>query len=167
MKIYDNKGMLIIPELDKVKKLGRRVGITTAKNKVLLRQVFCPEGHPLISDENPKFDGKPGIHLICEGDYIRQSVYLSPFQGDNQKIFNKDFEQGEIIKVFCPVCQVEFPKLAPHDCKTDAMYIALFLDNKASFSNAACICNIWGCYASQLRLSGEVLAEVHMMTVIR
>lgn len=167
MEIFDNKGMLVIPDPEKLKTLAEKKGIIASEKKILVKQLFCSEGHPLISTENPKFDGEPGIHLICEGDTYWQSVYLSPFQGDNRKKFKNNFKNGQILRIFCPVCHAEFPKIAPHDCKAGAMYIALFLDPDANINNIVCVCDVWGCYSSYLRLSGEVYSEVHSQIAIK
>ncbi len=167
MEIYDKKGRLIIPEPERLKSLGPTKGVIAEEKKVLVEQLYCPAGHALISKHNPKFDGRPGIHILCEGKYFRQSVFLSPFQGDNRKEFNKDFSKGEVLRIFCPECNAEFPRLAPHDCQEGAMYIALFLDENADLNNAVCVCNVWGCYASFLRLSGDVLSEVRYQFFLR
>ena len=167
MEIFDKKGCLIIPEPEKLSILAKQKGVVSEKKKILIRQLYCSEGHQLILNENPAFDDHAGIHLICEGNYFRQPVYLSPFQGDNRKKFKKDFERGEILRVYCPQCNIEFPKLTPHDCRKGAMYLALFLDRKADLNNAACVCNAWGCYASFLRITGDVLAEVGHQFLIR
>lgn len=167
MEIYDKKGRLIIPEPERLKVLGPAKGVIAEEKKVLVEQLYCPRGHPLINKHNPQFEGRPGIHILCEGKYFRQSVFLSPFQGDNRKEFNKDFSQGEILRIFCPECNTEFPRLAPHDCHEGAMYIALFLDKNADLNNAVCVCNAWGCYASFLRLAGDVLSEVRYQFFLR
>ena len=167
MSIYDSKGRLIIPEPERLKTLGRAKGVLAGEKKILIKQIYCPNGHSLISAENVKFDGEAGIHLLCEGKTIRQSVFLSPFQNDARKEYQKAFEDGEVLRIFCPVCEAEFPKLAPHDCQSGAMYIALFLDKNANLNNSVCVCNVWGCYSSFLRLSGEILSEVRYQFFLR
>lgn len=159
MDIYDKSGRLIIPEPERLRALGITKGVIPAEKKILVSQLFCPNGHALITPDNPRFDSQPGIKLLCEGRDHSEIVYLSPFQGDMRKKYEKGFGDGEILKIYCPVCRTEFPKLAPHDCMEGAMYIALFLDKEADVNNAACICNAWGCYSSFLRLSGEIISE--------
>jgi hypothetical protein len=160
MKIFNDRGMLFIPDSRKLRKLGKQSWITTIGKKIKVNQLYCPEGHALIKPDNPKFDGEPGIHIICEGDTYWQSVYLSPFQADHRKVFKNDFNHGQILRVYCPECWSEFPKIAPHNCQPGAMHIAFFLDPDANLNNIICVCNAWGCYSSCLRLSGEVYSEV-------
>ena len=164
MKVFDNKGMLIIPEPDAIHllKSGR-----AGQKKIMVKQLYCAQGHPLIKRENPEFDGKPGIHLLCRGEKISQSVYLSPFQADPRKKHGREFENGEILRICCPVCESEFPVFAPHDCKTGAMYVAIFLDETANLNHSVCICNAWGCYASFLRLAGEIHSEIQAQFFMR
>ncbi|MEJ2536232.1 MAG: hypothetical protein P8048_04130 [Calditrichia bacterium] len=167
MKIFNNKGMLLIPDPEKLKNLGKKRGISTTGKKIQVTQLYCSEGHTLVNPENPKFDGEPGIHIICEGDTFWQSVYLSPFQGDHRKKFKNDFKHGQMLRIFCPECWTEFPKIAPHDCKIGAMHVALFLGPDADINNIVCVCNVWGCYSSCLRLSGEVYSEVRHQFLTR
>ncbi|MBN2367022.1 MAG: hypothetical protein JXL67_12705 [Calditrichaeota bacterium] len=167
MSIFDKNGKLLIPFPERLKRLGAEKNVVVEKRKILVKLLYCTNGHMLIREENPKFDDQPGIHLICEGDTFWQSVYLSPYQGDSRKKFNKDFNKNEILRVYCPECNAEFPKYAPHDCRTGAMYIALFLDAKADINNSVCICNVWGCPSNFLRLSGEVYSEVRGKFPIR
>ncbi len=160
MPIFDKRGKLIIPQPDHFKGLGSPKSVLVHDRKVLVNQLYCPEGHSLISDSNPHFDEKPAIHVVCEGETIRQHVYLSPFQDDRRKVFSQEFRQGEILRIYCPECDKEFPKYAPHDCREGAMYVAFFLQNDADFCNIACVCNAWGCPASFLHLAGEIYSEV-------
>jgi hypothetical protein len=147
-------------DLKKLKELGQKLGIITQEKKILLQQLYCQNGHPLINPKNPKFDHKPGIELICEGEKYRQTVYLSPFQGDSRKLFQKDYQKGEELFLFCPVCECRLPEISSHSCQFNAKYVALFLDQNADIKNSVCICNIWGCYDSRINLSGKLITEV-------
>jgi hypothetical protein len=160
MEIFDKKGRLIFPDTERFRKIAAEKGIIAKQKKILIQQVYCSNGHQLVHPQNPKFDNEPGIHIICEGETIWQSVYLSPFQGDRRKEYKKEFKMGEVLQIFCPECHTHFPRFAPHDCQADAMYLALFLDQEANFYNTVCVCNVWGCYASFLRLAGEIFSEV-------
>jgi hypothetical protein len=160
MEIFDKKGRLLFPDTERHRKLAAERGIVTQGKKILISQVFCSNGHPLVNPENPKFDQQPGIHLICEGHTFWQSVFLSPFQGDRRKQYQNDFKMGEILQIYCPECHVHFPKFAQHDCLPEAMYLALFLNQEANYYDTVCICDVWGCYSSFLRLAGEIFSEV-------
>lgn len=160
MPIYDKNGKLIIPDPAHFKPTGSPGNVLVLDKKVLVKQLYCPSGHPLISESNPRFDGKPAIHVVCEGDTIRQHVYLSPFQDDRRKEFNQEYRKGEILRVYCPECDKEFPKYAPHNCRKGAMYLAFFLNDDGDYGNIVGVCNVWGCPASFLHMAGEIYSEV-------
>jgi hypothetical protein len=160
MKTALKDTILKIFDLPKIKKIGNKLGIITHRKKIIVKQLYCPKGDPLIKENNPKFDGHPGIHLICEGEKYRQSIYLSPFQGDDRKFFQKDYRSGEELFFFCPECEEKFPQITSHNCQFNAKYVALFLNQKADLNNVIYICNIWHCPNSQLILSGKILSEV-------
>lgn len=159
MEIFDKKGRMIFPDVERLRKMAAEKGIVAQEKKIWISQVYCSNGHPLVRPENARFDNEPGIHLICEGETFWQSVYLSPFQADRRKEYKTEFKMGEILHIYCPECHVHFPKFAPHDCLAEAMYLALFLDQEANFYNTVCVCNVWGCYSSFLRLAGEIFSE--------
>lgn len=160
MDIYDRTGRLIIPDPARLERLGPQKGVKSLERKILYEQLYCPQGHPLIKPGAPLFDEKPGIEIFCSGKSGQQIVYLSPFQNDPRKKFEFEFGKGEVLNLMCPSCHAPFPILAPHDCTPQAMYVMLFLDDKGDYNNSVCVCNAWNCYASFLRISGDIFAEV-------
>jgi hypothetical protein len=128
---------------------------------MLLRQVYCHNGHELVLSTNPRFDGELGIKLLCETQNGRGILYLSPFHKDHRKqIENTSFEEGEIVTLMCPHCEEPLQALAPHDCQEGAMYVSLYLSPEGDIHNSASVCNAWGCRSSFLRLSSEVITDL-------
>jgi hypothetical protein len=135
--------------------------VVIKKDTLLLRQAFCHAGHSLVDPNNPRFDGERGIKLLCVGKAGRGVVYLSPFHKDHRKQLEAPaFEDGEIVRLLCPHCEEALPALAPHDCNEGAMYVSLYLNAKGDIHHSASVCNAWGCYASFLRLSSEVITDL-------
>lgn len=155
MSLFDSTGRLIIPvaretlqsEHQRVAKAG----------KLVVCQLFCQEGHALIDEDNAKFEGLPGIKLLCAGAGMEQIVIISPIYGDFSKVFERSYPEGTVLDIRCPECRSVLPALAPHECRPGAMYVSLFLDRTASVRNSANICNVWGCSSSFVRLYDEVI----------
>ncbi len=158
MSRFDKRGRLIIPT-DGVVDQQRK--ILVQDGNMVVFQAFCPKGHVLITNGNPKFNGEHGIKLLCEGETFSQIIYLSPMHNDPRKHFERVFKPGELLTIRCPVCEAEFPKLAPHDCQSGAMYHSIYLDQDFDVHNAINICNAWDCYSSFLRLFSEVITEIY------
>ncbi len=129
------------------------------KETLCVSQVFCPNGHELIADDNAKFGGMPGIKLLLKGERGEDFVFISPFLDKRQRTGGKMFECGDRLEVRCPVCNAEMPVLGPCDCQWNGEYVMLSLDKDPSNRNAVCLCNIWGCPNGDIRLAGEVVAE--------
>ncbi len=157
MSRFDSTGRLIIPAADD--ELKQEL-IVQKKGRLLVQELFCSHGHPLIRDGNEKFDGEPGIRLLCEGDNVVQEVYLSPFYKDSRRIVETEFGDKELLTLRCPECKTAMPALAPHDCRESAMYVSLFLTKKADIHNSVSVCDAWGCYASFLRLYSDVITDL-------
>lgn len=156
---FDQTGRLKLPE-DRAT-LDPALGLAVKKDTLLLRQLYCQAGHPLVLPENPKFDGELGIKLLCSGRRGRGVLYLSPFHKDHRKQLEvPGFDDGEIVLLMCPECEEPLPSLAPHDCQSGAMFISLFLNEQGDIHHSASVCNAWGCYASFLRLSSEVITDL-------
>jgi hypothetical protein len=113
----------------------------------------------LITKRSPKFRDQPGIQLWVKGKRREQVVTLSPFQGDNAKVYVWEFEAGEVLDVRCPECRTPLPVLAPCPCSPDSCCIVIFLNEHQDYNDAMGVCNAWGCPRSYVRLSGEILTE--------
>ncbi|GAB4365119.1 MAG: hypothetical protein Kow0042_04160 [Calditrichia bacterium] len=159
MKSHKTKKIELLPNFENWAKFLSWLGILPEHSKKLVKQLFCPHGHSLIFPENPLFDGQPGVHLICEGEKYRQSVYVSPFFGDGRKQFSIDYQPAELLYLFCPICEIELPRIAPHDCHPEAYYVGLFQTQPLEEEPTVCLCNVWGCEHNALMRIAEVLQQ--------
>lgn len=158
MERFDKKGRLIIPDLQKLG-AAKNIGVIVEKEKLHVTCAYCPKGHPLITDGSRTISGRPGIRLWVRGKHFEQLVTLSPFQGDFAKFYEKEFEDGEVLDVMCPLCYAPLPVLAPCGCTSDSHWVVMFLRQEQDYNDAVGICNAWGCPCSFIRLSGEILTE--------
>ena len=128
--------------------------------RILASELYCRNGHPLITPENPRYDNKLAIKVMAESGGKKQPLYLSPFQRDVRKKISVEFKSGQILRLSCPECGDEFPRVAPHDCHDDAMHVALFMRADGNVQKSVCICNAWDCYASFAKLFNEVITDL-------
>ena len=133
---------------------------------IVVTQAFCPRGHNLISPDNHRFDGQPGIRLgIADGDN-KGEVVLSPIHGDARKLFDISPEprQGtKLSSIVCPFCGVELPTLGGCVIKDGGGLRGLYLTPRLSKGYAALICDVWGCSYSRVMDDWELLSEVVIM----
>ncbi len=153
MTIYDSAGRLRFPS-------PSASGARPADDTVLLvRQAYCPSGHPLVRPDHPRFRDEAAIGLLCSDGPCEGLVFLSPYGGDKRKIAQVSFRPGTPLRLMCPQCRAELPALAPHDCRPGASYVVLFLSRPADWSHVLALCNVWECPAAFLRKGERVLAE--------
>jgi hypothetical protein len=126
---------------------------------VVVAQAFCPNGHNLVSDDNEKFDGYPGIKIRLEAEGEVGEVVLSPFHGDDSKRGRTDWPIGTRFVLKCPVCEVVLPKLARCRCEHNGDLIKLYLTPKITDSNLVAVCNIWGCRRSRTIDNWQIISE--------
>lgn len=126
---------------------------------IVVTQAFCQNGHNLISHDNDIFDGYPGIKLRVEYNGQVGVVVLSPFHGDASKKGNLDWPEGAKLKVTCPHCQVELPRMAGCCCDGRGDIIKLYLTRKISDSHVLAMCNVWGCRRSRTIDDKEIISE--------
>jgi hypothetical protein len=155
---FDRKGRLVFPSPQKLR-VAKKSGVVLEKEKLHITRAFCPDGHALITEWSQTFRGRPGIQLWAQGSHGGQVVTLSPFQGDSTKVYDWEFETGEVLDVRCPECGMPLPVMAPCGCAPDSSWIIMFLNQKQDFKDAVGVCNAWGCPRSYIRLSGEMLTE--------
>ncbi len=148
-KIFDSKGRLKIP--------AREV----REEELIVKQVFCPEGHNLITEEH-LIDGHPGIELAFRRENGQEGmVVLSPKLGDRRAIFLKGtVEEGEVVKFLCPICERQLPILTTCEhCGEGSIYV-LFLDENFSFNNAITFCSKRGCPNSTIRKADRIITAL-------
>lgn len=148
MKIYDRKGMLVIPAPP------RRVE-SIDKELLLVKECFCQNGHHLISGR-VNFSGFNGIFLKVRNDVREGFVGLSPVYGEKCRIaLDLDLRSGELWQLICPACDEELPVFST--CSCGGRIMTLFLNQRADFANCIGICNRVDCPNSVVKSEGELL----------
>jgi len=96
-----------------------------AGNCLIARELFCPNGHNLISSR-AVFNGFPGILLGVELEEKKGLVALSPICGDKTRVaLDMDLSEDRIATLSCTTCGVALPVYATCACGADL--VALFL----------------------------------------
>lgn len=148
MERFNERGMLIIPDpahersdTDKILVVGR---------------LFCPNGHSLISDR-VAFNGYPGIMVRVRRGDRNGLIALSPIYGSKARIsIDIDLESGEVMDLYCPVCDILLPVHSP--CRCGANLIAFFPTKDADFTNCVAICNRIDCINAHILINDEVVS---------
>ena len=154
MTWFDQKGMLLIP--NPVKK------VTGAAKVLMIRELFCPVGHSLISGR-AVFNGYPGILLGAGYRENKGLVALSPIYGDKTRVsIDIDLPEQRIVNLFCPTCGIDLPRYATCSCEADLT--ALFLTRDASYADCIVVCNRIGCINAQVTTSGEIISETMILS---
>lgn len=149
MKIFDHKGMMIIPTLPKQIPVNTRV--------LVLKEVYCPNGHNLI-DPHADFNHLPGIILKVRKGRKSGQIALSPVYGEKIRVaMNIELIQNETVRIFCPTCGVELPAYSSCSCGADQ--VALFLHPLVDFSNCVGICTRVDCTHAQITSQGELITQ--------
>jgi hypothetical protein len=126
---------------------------------IVVTQAFCPNNHNLVTDDNEKFDGYPGIRLkIVSGDRTG-NVFLSPFHGDDSKKGDLDWEDGTRMEVRCPKCNIVLPTLAKCHCDKEGDIVKLYLNSSLNDSHILALCNVWGCRRSRTIDNWNIISE--------
>jgi len=126
------------------------------KSILVVCSLYCPNGHSLIS-ERAKFNGYSGILIKVEAENRSGLVALSPIYGSYARVaLDIDLKSREIVKMFCPVCDVELPVHSPCSCGADM--IAFFPTKEADFSNCVAICNRIDCINSHILINDELVS---------
>ncbi len=131
---------------------------------IIVTQAFCPKGHNLISEDNPKFSGHPGIKLVISDGEHEGEVVLSPVHGDATKrspLGDWTPAPGtRMVSVRCPVCGTELDILG--DCVTGdgGKLRAIYLTSRLSEGYAALVCDVWDCHYSKVVDDWDLLSEV-------
>ena len=153
MKIFDGKGMLLIPT--PVKREAAK-----GEKVLVVRDCFCPQGHSLIS-RRALFNGYPGILLRIRGAAGEGLLALSPVYGEKSRVtLDVEVEEGLIYEMLCPQCGMNLPVFATCRCGGDI--VTLFTTRTGDVAHCIGICNRAGCMHSEVR-SGDVLLEQAMI----
>lgn len=126
---------------------------------IVITQAFCPNGHNLMNGENDDFDGYPGVRVRVTADGKEGEVVLSPFHGDSSKKGVTDWKTGTRLKLSCPECGQEFPRMASCRCTTGGELVKLFLSPNLTDSHILAMCNVWGCRRSRTVNNWQIISE--------
>ena len=133
---------------------------------IVVTQAFCPNGHNMIVDFDREpydpecdFDGFPGLKLRLESEQTTGNVVLSPFHGDNSKKGNTNWRSGTKLKICCPECGVQLPKLASCRCPENGDLVKVYLSPGLTDSHVLALCNVWGCQRSHTIDNWEIISE--------
>ena len=130
------------------------------KEKFIIKEAYCPNGHSLISDT--RINGYGGIHFIFTdiNETKEVDIIISPVIGERKVMVQKGdvFKDGEIIKSLCPVCRTEMEIL--FDCECGAHVYVFYLDRQLDHNYGQSFCSRIGCVkSSRLRYSEEALHD--------
>ncbi len=149
MKRYDQKGMMIFPVPEKIKKAGKLADI------VVIGRCFCPNGHNLVSSR-AVFDGFNGIVLKVKHAGQIGYVALNPVYGLKHRIsLDISLVHDAVLEILCPECDAPLPVYSA--CSCGGSLVTLFLDEKPDFTNSVLICNRVDCHNAQIRLHNEMV----------
>ena len=126
---------------------------------IVITQAYCPAGHNLIDTGHDDFDGYPGVRVHVTADDREGEVLLSPFHGDNSKKGMTDWKNGTTLKLSCPECGQEFPRLATCRCSEGGALVKLFLSPNLTDSHMLAMCNVWGCRRSRTVNNWQIISE--------
>ena len=158
MERFDQKGMMIFPNPEKIKKAGKLTDL------LIIVKCYCPNGHNLVSDQ-AIFDGLNGIVLKVRKAGQEGHVALNPAYGLKHRIsLNIKLVKDDLLEVTCPQCGVALPVYS--ECSCGGNLIALFLDEKPDFTNSVLICNRVDCQNAQIKLHNEMVHYDGMGKVI-
>jgi hypothetical protein len=125
---------------------------------IQVTQVFCPNGHNLVRNRRQLFDGSPGISLWVSDGNTEGTVILSPYHGDSSRKSKVTFKEGTRVKVSCPVCKAELPKLGPCVCEGGGDLFMLYLTPELDDGRVVALCNVWGCHRSKVFDQAQLLS---------
>ncbi len=156
MKIFDKKGMMIIPApLKKEFKESEKI--------LVVKECYCPNGHNLVNNR-AVFTGYNGILLKGVKGENEGVVGLSPFFGDKSRIvMDIDLHEGDIPGLYCTICGTSLPSYANCDC--GGQMITLFTSKELTFNDCIGICNRVGCVNSTIKNENELLTYAMINTL--
>jgi hypothetical protein len=149
MKRFDSKGMLVIPNPMQAESICKN------REVLIVKACHCPNGHDMVSSK-AIFNGFNGIVFRVKRGEEEGIVALSPVYGYKSRVsLNVELKEGQIWKVYCPVCDTPLPVYSECQCGGDV--ICLFLDKEKDFNNCIGICNRIGCGNAGIKFGDEIM----------
>lgn len=156
MSIFNDSGMMVFP-------VPEHLDHKIESKIVVFQKCFCPNGHNLVNKES-NFNGYDGIKLRIKMGEKSGHVFLSPIFGDKTRVaMGISLESNEIAELLCPTCNILLPTYSVCDCGAD--YIALFGNEKISFSDCVAVCARVDCRNAELKMGDAVMTEA-MLTAL-
>jgi hypothetical protein len=145
--------MLINPEKQSIPRefienLPEGFKITNRKGAiyVVVDDLRCPNGHNLISD-TVRIHGEPAIAIRVKGGGVKGTMYLDPFWGLHQKLFDFMFKgnaPNPLIKASCPECNISL--MVKKQCESEGCTAEEFIEFALpGGKNKIEVCARWGC----------------------
>lgn len=148
MKLFDNKGLMIIPS-------PKDPNAEKEIQSVIIKKCFCINGHNLVSKQ-AQFGNYDGIVLDILMDDKKGLIALSPVFGDKSKItMGIILEDGKQVQLSCPVCGAKLPVFSSCECGGDL--VIMFTGTLNDFNNCVGVCNRVGCKHSEIKNEGNLL----------
>gem|GEM_PF-39980 len=132
------------------------------KDFLVVRNVFCPEGHSLMADD-VHIHGEPSVSLCVEIAGQKGNFFVDAFWGSHKKLCDFFPPPGAVVDAFCPVCgkslMVE-ETCAEAGCGT-GKHIQLLLPGG---KNRVLVCGRLGCSGHRLDIkdvSGQIVKKLN------
>jgi len=159
MERFTKNGRLLIPLSQRQRDKSKS---DEDKIRYVLEEAYCPNGCNII-DPDHEVDGFPGLRIGFRRPGTEGEFILSAVEGSLEKIvLSGKLEDGVKDDLYCPHCDVMFPKLMNCTCKPDADVVAVGLTPKLDFSNAVCFCNVTGCRNGTSIRSGDAIRRLRL-----
>lgn len=149
MKRFNAQGMQLFPNTIRKSKVGK------SRQMLLINECYCHNGHDMITDR-AIFDGHKGIMLKVKHGKKEGIVALSPVYGFRTRMsLDLQLYTDEVWEAYCPICDEQLPNVSKCHCEGDLF--AMFLDDKADYSNSILLCNRIDCFNSEIKYNDELI----------
>jgi hypothetical protein len=125
---------------------------------IVVTQAYDQDGNPLITDDNPKFGGHPGVRLLVRTDDHEYDVVLSPIHGHNEKIGGDGIPDGALVEICSPATGNPLPFYGPHASGVGS-YRSIYLSPELNKAHVVAVYDVWGMQDSRIIDEYEILSE--------
>lgn len=156
MNRFTNQGKIHFPKNKFLRPVRRTHKV---KEKVIITECYCPNGHSLM-DENSQFCENPGIKIKVKRNGVDEGfLILSPEFGDYSKMtVDITLKEGDLLEMFCPECGKKLPVYSScYVCHNHML--TLFTTQDVSYSHCVGVCQKVGCHNSKMVESKRMLSS--------
>lgn len=125
---------------------------------IVVTQAYDQDGNPLITDDNPKFGGYPGVKLLVRAAGQDYDIVLSPIHGHNEKIGGDGIPDGAQVQICSPATGKELPHYGPHATGVGG-YRSIYLSPDLNTAQVVAVYDVWGVQDSRIIDEYEILSE--------